>query len=172
MLRNLGFIGIHKKKSILTGELDRKISENNKIPLEEILSDDTLIDEIQTQNKIVLKYLSKDKIKQMIDYIIKEPPNDSSHDKGYKFPWVCSQIFNLGDANIMKYFLKTNKELEEEEKREKAENSEENSEENKVEKTRKSKRININEIAHQKERENRIELLDYLFTSFAATLLQ
>ena len=164
MLRNLGFIGIHKKKSVLTGELDRKISENNNIPLEEILSDDTLIDEIQTQNKIVLKYLNKDKIKQMIDYIIKEPPSDSSHDKGYKFPWVCSQIFNLGDANIMKYFLKTNKELEEEEKREKAENPEENSEENKVEKTRKSKRININEIAHQKERENKIELLDYLLT--------
>ena len=164
MLRNLGFIGIHKKKSVLTGELDRKISENNNIPLEEILSDDTLIDEIQTQNKIVLKYLNKDKIKQMIDYIIKEPPSDSSHDKGYKFPWVCSQIFNLGDANIMKYFLKTNKELEEEEKREKAENAEENSEENKVEKPRKSKRININEIAHQKERENKIELLDYLLT--------
>ena len=164
MLRNLGFIGIHKKKSVLTGELDRKINENNNIPLEEVLSDDTLIDEIQSQNKIILKYLNKDKIKQMIDYIIKEPPSDSSHDKGYKFPWVCSQIFNLGDENIMKYFLKTNKELEEEEKREKAENAEENSEENKVEKTRKSKRININEIAHQKERENKIELLDYLLT--------
>ena len=160
MLRNLGFIGIHKKKSILTGELDRKISENNNISLEEILSDDTLIDEIGNHNIIILKYLNKDKIKQMIDYIIKEPPTDSSHDKGYKFPWVCSQIFNLGDSKIMKYFLKTNKELEEDEK----ENSEQNSEENKVEKTRKSKRININEIAHQKERENRIELLDYLLT--------
>ena len=40
----------------------------------------------------------------MIDYIIKEPPNDSGHDKGYKFPWICSQIFNIGDSNIMKYF--------------------------------------------------------------------
>ena len=41
--------------------------------------------------------------------------------------------------------------------RKKVENAEENSEENKAEKPRKSKRININEIAHQKERENKIE---------------
>ena len=167
MLRNLGFIGIHKKKSTLTGELDRKISENNNIPLEDILSDDTIIDEIQNQNKILLKYLNKDKIKQMIDYIIKEPPSDSTHDKGYKFPWVCSQIFSIGDSNIMKYFLKTNKELEEEEVEKKSENEEENKsnkdKSGKEDEIRKSK-ININEITHKKERENKIELLDYLLT--------
>ena len=117
MMRNLGFIGLHKKKSVLSGEIEKKISGNINIPLEDILSDDTLIDEIQVKNKTLIKYLNKDKIKQMIDYIIKEPPSDSDHDKGYKFPWVCSQIFNIGDMNIMKYFLKTNKELEEEAKK-------------------------------------------------------
>ena len=189
MMRNLGFIGLHKKKSVLSGEIERKISENNNIPLEAILSDDTIIDEIQSQNKTLFKYLNKDKIKQMIDYIIKEPPADSDHDKGYKFPWVCSQILNIGDINIMKYFLKTNKELEEEEKKKekeetieeennKNENSldeiikekdnkekEEKGEINKDEEINKTnKKLNINEIAHQKEKENKIELLDYLLT--------
>ena len=190
MMRNLGFIGLHKKKSVLSGEIEKKISGNINIPLEDILSDDTLIDEIQVKNKTLIKYLNKDKIKQMIDYIIKEPPSDSDHDKGYKFPWVCSQIFNIGDMNIMKYFLKTNKELEEEAKKnEEAETIEEEKNkddensfdeiikenENKEkdekgeinkdeEKNKINKKLNINEIAHQKEKENKIELLDYLLT--------
>ena len=173
MLRNIGFIGLHKKKTLLTGEIEKKINENNNINLEEILGDDTIIDEVQNQNKTLLNYLDKEKIKKMIDYIIKEPPEDISHDKGHKFPWVCSQIFNLGDYNIMKYFLKTNKELEEENKKIGEEREKDNKSENQQNmakfnlsemKTRKSKKIKINEIIHQKEKDNKIELLDYLLS--------
>ena len=158
MLRNLGFIS-HKKKVVLNGVIERKINENNNIPLEEILSEDTVIDELQNQNKTLIKYLNKDKIKQMIDYIIKEPPDNSNHDVGYKFPWVCSQLFNIGDSNIMKYFLKTNKELKEEEEEEnkKNENNEELDHED-------SGNIKINDIKQEKEKDDRIELLDYLLT--------
>ena len=169
MLRNLGFRGLHKKKSVLNGNIDKMINENNDISLEKILAEDTIIDEVENQNKTLMKYLKKDKIKQMIDYIIKEPPNDASQDKGYKFPWICSQIFNLGDSNIMKYFLKTNKELEEEKKKEEerennkneqsSENSKKDDDKNKI-----NKKININEIVRQKGKENKIELLDYLLT--------
>jgi serine/threonine-protein phosphatase 6 regulatory subunit 3 len=169
MLRNLGFRGLHKKKSVLNGNIDKMINENNDISLEEILAEDTIIDEVENQNKTLMKYLKKDKIKQMIDYIIKEPPNDASQDKGYKFPWICSQIFNLGDSNIMKYFLKTNKELEEEKKKEeeRENNKNEQSSENSKtddDKNKKNKKININEIVRQKGKENKIELLDYLLT--------
>ena len=173
MLRNLGFVGLHKKKAILTGDIDKKINENKNVSLEEILSDDTIIPEIESHNKTLLNYLNKDKIRQMIDYIIKEPPNDSDHDKGYKFPWICSQIFNIGESNIMKYFLKTNKELEEEEKiieeEEKEKNSEQNNsnkekKNNQENKNNKNKKLNINLIAQKKEKENKIELLDYLLS--------
>ena len=156
MLRNLGFHIGHKKKAATSGELDKKISENKNIPLEEILAEDSLIDEVQSQNKTLIKYFNKDKIKQMIDYIIKEPPNDDNHDIGHKFPWVCSQLFNIGDSNIMKYFLKTNQELEDEEK-------EENKDNNNIEDNN-SSNIKINEIENKKEKSNRIELLDYLLT--------
>ena len=169
MLRNLGFRGLHKKKSVLNGNIDKMINENNDISLEKILAEDTIIDEVENQNKTLMKYLKKDKIKQMIDYIIKEPPNDASQDKGYKFPWICSQIFNLGDSNIMKYFLKTNKELEEEKKKEeeRENNKNEQSSENSKtddDKNKNNKKININEIVRQKGKENKIELLDYLLT--------
>ena len=169
MLRNLGFRGLHKKKSVLNGNIDKMINENNDISLEKILAEDTIIDEVENQNKTLMKYLKKDKIKQMIDYIIKEPPNDASQDKGYKFPWICSQIFNLGDSNIMKYFLKTNKELEEDKKKEeeRENNKNEQSSENSKtddDKNKKNKKININEIVRQKGKENKIELLDYLLT--------
>jgi len=111
MIRNLGFKGLHKKKLVLTGEIDKKLKENENIPLEEILSEDTVVDEIQNKNKLLYKYLNKEKVRQMVDYIIKEPPSDTTHDIGYKFPWICSQIFNVEDRIIMKYFLKTNFEL-------------------------------------------------------------
>ena len=172
MLRNLGFIGLHTKKPLITGEIGKKITENNNISLEEILEDETIIDEIKNKNKILLNYLNKNRIKKMIDYIIREPSDDISHEKGYKFPWICSQIFNLGDPNIMKFFLKTNKELEEENKNFEGKVEKVNQSENKQNKTlnlseikmRKSKKININEIIHQKEKDNKIELLDYLLS--------
>ena len=159
MLRNLGFHIGHKKKAATTGEIDKKISENKNIPLEEILAEDSLIDEVQSQNKTLIKYFNKDKIKQMIDYIIKEPPNDDNHDIGHKFPWVCSQLFNIGDSNIMKYFLKTNQELEDEEKEENKDGNNNNDIE-----INDSSNIKINEIENKKENSNRIELLDYLLT--------
>ena len=100
----------------------------------------------------------------MIDYIIKDPPSDANHDKGYKFPWICSQIFNLGDSNIMKYFLKTNKELEDENKKEEENNqNKEGSNDSKIN-NKNNNKININEIVSQKGRDNKIELLDYLLT--------
>ena len=112
MIRNIGFKGIHKNKLKLSGEINKKINENPNLSLEDILSEETLLDEIQSKNELLYNYLNKERIKQMINYIIKEPPSDSSYDKGHKFPWICSQIFNIEDRNIMKYFYKTNNELE------------------------------------------------------------
>ena len=100
MIRNLGFKGAHKKKLKLSGEINKKINENPNLSLEDILSEETLLDEIESKNELLYNYLNKERIKQMINYIIKEPPSDSSYDKGHKFPWICSQIFNIEDRNI------------------------------------------------------------------------
>ena len=185
MIRNLGFKGLHKKKLVLTGEIDKKLKENENIPLEEILSEDTVVDEIQNKNKLLYKYFNKEKVKKLVDYIIKEPPSDSSHEIGYKFPWTCSQIFNLEDRNIMKYFLKTNFELangkNEEEKNDNNDNNDlyedvEMEDENKNEDNKENENSNNkndnhkintedNSCVNANEQNNKnLELFDYLLT--------
>ena len=104
-------------------EIDQKLSDNNNQPiLEDLLIEEGIIEELQNKNEKLIKYLNKDKIKQMLDYIIKEPKEEDQN-KGYKFPFVVSKLFNVEDTNIMKYFFKTNKELIDE-KKEKDENME------------------------------------------------
>ena len=74
------------------------------------------INKIKTdaQNEKLIDYFDKDKIKRLLDYIIKEQEDEQN--KGYKFPFLCSQIFGLEIDKIMKYFFITNKQLEEENK--------------------------------------------------------
>ena len=159
MLHNLGFIGLHRKKTKLSGEIDKMIGDNTNASLEDILSEEIVIDELEGQNRYLIEFLDKEKIRQMIDYIIKEPLNEESHDKGHKFPWICSKLFNLGVPDIMKYFLKTNKELEEEKN-----NTDENESNENNEKLKTNEDTKKNKTMYQKEKDNNIELLEYLFS--------
>ena len=111
MFGNFGFGGISFRNMNFTSEaIDKKLSEPNT-PLEDLLVEDELLQELRSQNKKLLNYLDKNKVKQMIDYITKEPLEDDQL-KGHKFPFVCSQLFNVEETKIMNFFLKTNKELE------------------------------------------------------------
>ena len=95
--------------------IDKLLSDNDTPPiLEDLLIEEGIIDELQNKNEKLIKYLNKEKIKQMLDYIIKEPKDEEDHNKGYKFPFICSKLFNVEDTKIMKYFFKTNKELNDE----------------------------------------------------------
>ena len=97
-----------------TESINKKLSENNNSPpLEELLLEEGLVDELQSRNQKLIDYFNKARIKQMLDYIIKEPKEDD-HNKGHKFPFLCSRLLNVEEENIMNYFLKTNKELKEE----------------------------------------------------------
>ena len=97
-----------------TENINKKLSENNNSPpLEELLLEEGLVDELQSRNQKLIDYFNKKRIKQMLDYIIKEPKEDD-HNKGHKFPFLCSRILNVEEEKIMNYFLKTNKELKEE----------------------------------------------------------
>ena len=107
--------------------ITKKLSEPNTT-LEDLLKDETLLQEMKNQNKDLIKFFNKDRIKEMLNYITKEQEDEP--DKGYKFPYICSQIFGLEIDGIMKYFFLTNKQMEEQENKEKIvqENKEENKE--------------------------------------------
>ena len=95
------------KNSKITQKLTNK---NNPQQLEDLLIEEDIVDELQNKNEKLINYINKEKIKQMLDYIIKEQ-NDEDHNKAYKFPFVVSKLFNVEETNIMKYFLKTDKEI-------------------------------------------------------------
>ena len=106
--------------------ITQKLSDvNNPPPLEELLIEEGIIEQLQNKNDKLIKYLNKEKIKQMLDYIIKEP-KEEDHNKGHKFPFVCSKLFNVEEIKVMKYFFKTNKELENEKDGENDDNIKEN----------------------------------------------
>ena len=95
------------------------LDENNT--LEDLLRNEDLLNELSSKNENLIKYFDKEKIKQLLDYIIKEPEIDENaeetkenKDKGYKFPFLCSQIFGLQIEELYKYFFMTNKQIEEE----------------------------------------------------------
>ena len=142
MIRNIGFMH-HRRKKTISDIVENKIIENNSVSLEEILSEETLIDELQNKNPNLLKYLTKEKTKQIIYYIIEEPSDDAPHDRGHKYPWVCTQLLTVENSPILKYLYKTNKELSEENK----ENNDKMDLEN-----------------NERNNDNKIELLDYLLT--------
>ena len=91
------------------------VEEKPKIPISEILSDNnntienilnysSILDELNSKNEELLKYFQKDKIKILIDYIIKEPEEDN-FEKGHKFPFICCEIFKLGIDEILNQFF-------------------------------------------------------------------
>ena len=67
---------------------------SSSLNVEDLLILDGIVDELQNKNKNLINFFTKEKIKQMLDYIIKEPKDEEDHNKGYKFPFVCSKLFN------------------------------------------------------------------------------
>ena len=142
--------------------INKKLSDKDNPPsLEDLLTEEGIIEELQNKNEKLISFFNKEKIKQMLDYIIKEPKEEDQN-KGHKFPFICSKLFNVEETKIMKYFFNTNKELFEENKKIE-ENCEKNGEKNvffddnqdedKYEDV-KDMEINIDDINKNKEEEN------------------
>ena len=81
-----GFDNMNKPSESIT----KKLSEVNTT-LEDLLKEEELLQEFRAQNKDLIKYFNKEKVKEMLNYIIKEQVDEQ--EKGYKFPFLCSQIF-------------------------------------------------------------------------------
>ena len=65
--------------------------------IEDLLKEDDLLQELRNNNEKFIHFFDKDKIKHLLDYIIKEPEitdininSEEYNNIGYKFPFVCS----------------------------------------------------------------------------------
>ena len=100
--------------------LEPIIKEEPKEPISKILSDEnttienilnypTILDEFISKNEDLIKYFTIDKIKILINYIIKEPKDDN-FEKGHKYPFICSEILKLKIPEILNQFLNNDNE--------------------------------------------------------------
>jgi len=115
MFGNFG-MGINFGNMNLTSEAIEKKLKDPNTKIEDLLREEELLQEFRSQNQNLIEYFDRDKIKSLIDYIIKMPEVDE-HEKGYKFPFLCSQIFGLEIDKMLNLFFVTNKQLEEEKKK-------------------------------------------------------
>jgi len=147
MFGNFG-IGMNFGRMKLASEsIEKKLKDPNT-EVEDLLREEDLLQELRSQNEKLIDYFDRNKIKRLIDYIIKEPEVDEQ-EKGYKFPFICSQIFGLELDKMIDHFFVTNKQLEEEKK--KNEKKEEKNEVN--EEKSKDKKSSVESANNEKNKE-------------------
>ena len=151
MFGNFG--GLNFDRMNLTSEAIDKLLQDPKTTVEDLLKEEELLQEFRSQNEKLIDFFDKEKIKHLIDYIIKEQEDEQN--KGYKFPFLCSQIFGLEIEKIMKYFFLTNKQVEEEQEKEKKEKENKNNEkiENKDDDNKNENKLEEEKVEEKKEEE-------------------
>ena len=77
---------------------------NKNTTIEDLLNYENLFDELESKNPELLKYFTKDKIKILIDYMIKEPEKDD-YEKINKYAFTCCEIFKLKIEHILNLFF-------------------------------------------------------------------
>ena len=160
MFPGLGFLpGLNFGRMNLTSEAISKLLNEKNTTVEDLLKEEELLQEFRSQNQKLIDFFDKDKVKHLLDYIIKEQEDEQN--KGYKFPFLCSQIFGLEIDKIMNYFFMTNKQIkEEEEKREKEKKENEkdsDSDDNSDNDNDKKKEEKENKEKNEKDNDNKKE---------------
>ena len=146
----------------LDTELEKNLTDPN-LPLEEYLKNPEAIQCFQDMKKNAIKYFDRNKIKQLIRYIIEEPKDDN-YETGYKFPYTASEMLRLAGKRIQEMIVFTeedfnNKYQEENNDKIIEKNLEINkASENKIEEPKKKNQENKKENKEQeKNEENKIE---------------
>ena len=70
-----------------------KLVKNPNTSIEELLDDSDLIQECKNGNKNLINYLTRDKIKELINFITIMPEEDE-HNRGHKYPFLSSEVFS------------------------------------------------------------------------------
>ncbi|CDW80337.1 UNKNOWN [Stylonychia lemnae] len=94
----------NQNTSIL-GQKSQKKSSGPK--LEKILEDDEFLPELRQRNEELLKYLTLDKVVQMVDFIIIEPGFSDSPARCFKLPFVVTEAFICDNDHIKRLIFNT-----------------------------------------------------------------
>ncbi|CDW85807.1 UNKNOWN [Stylonychia lemnae] len=73
--------------------------------LETLLLDSEVLTQCKWGNQRLVSYFDHDKVAEMIDFIIKMPPEGCTHDRGHKLPFIASEIFNCELSKLNDIFF-------------------------------------------------------------------
>ncbi len=106
--------------------------KNNQLLIEDVLDEEDLVNDLKSPSfSQLISFLNTERMIQLLDYMLKEPPKDSDQKIGHKFPYFACEILCSENVFLLeKYFEDTNKHEEEEHQEE--EKKEENLDEKEV----------------------------------------
>mmetsp|Transcript_49034 Transcript_49034/g.36108 ORF Transcript_49034/g.36108 Transcript_49034/m.36108 type:complete len:113 (+) Transcript_49034:28-366(+) len=73
--------------------------------VERLLEDDDCLQEFKNLNEKLLGYFDHYKLMKLVDLITVMPPEDATHMRGHKMPFIASEIFNCEINNILDKFF-------------------------------------------------------------------
>ena len=88
--------------------------ENKDCSIEILLGDNDFLTECKWGNQKIINFLDRDKVSDLLDYIINMPPVDATHDRGHKYPFIASEIFNCELNKVNDLFFSYNDKEEDE----------------------------------------------------------
>ncbi len=117
--------------------------KNNQLLIEDVLDEEDLVNDLKSPSfSQLISFLNTEKMEKLLDYILKEPPQDSDQKVGHKFPYYACEILCSENVFLLeKYFEDVNKQ---EDNREGDDHSLDHHEEN-LDGVEKSDQVNLKE---------------------------
>mmetsp|Transcript_28262 Transcript_28262/g.25060 ORF Transcript_28262/g.25060 Transcript_28262/m.25060 type:complete len:159 (+) Transcript_28262:172-648(+) len=103
---NSPFSGLFISSSLRTSALDDLLNKPD-VKIEKLLDNDDFLFKLKNSNPKLLDYFTKNRhyVKQLVDYIIKMPPEDADEKRAYKYPFLACEIFECDVPPIMNTFF-------------------------------------------------------------------
>ena len=90
-----------------------ELLEKEDTTLEQVLDDESVISELKNLNHKLLEFLTPERILKMLEYVTVEPPEDSDQLRGYKLPYISSELLISEVSVIMNSFFPVDEPKEE-----------------------------------------------------------
>lgn len=92
-----------------------KLLSKDDCALYDLLNDSDMLQECKNSNKNLIKYLNREKIRELIDLITVLPEVDE-HNRGHKYPFLANEVFNCDITEVIdRFFISPAEDVVEEE---------------------------------------------------------
>ena len=110
MFNFFGYRNMYKNNAQTISRAAEKM-KNNLLLIEDILDEEDLVNDLKSPSfSQLISYLSTDKMKKLLDYILEEPASDAEKKYYSKFPYFACEVLCSENVFLLeKYFEDSNK---------------------------------------------------------------